>query len=103
MREHHRPDMSEEEATALLHQCLKVGGGQLGRQRGRAVCCVMLCCVGPRRRAVCVMLCVYGGLMADFLGSGWVQGRGGWVALAAAAFTQTPVGLCSKGNTTHTF
>lgn len=24
MREHHRPDMSEEEATALLHQCLKV-------------------------------------------------------------------------------
>ena len=23
MREKHRPDMSEEEATALLHECLK--------------------------------------------------------------------------------
>ena len=28
MREKHRPDMSEEEATQLLHECLKVGGLQ---------------------------------------------------------------------------
>ena len=26
MREKHRPDMSEEEATQLMHECLKVRG-----------------------------------------------------------------------------
>jgi hypothetical protein len=30
MREKHRPDMSEEEAVALLHECLKVGGNTRG-------------------------------------------------------------------------
>lgn len=28
MREKHRPDMSEEEATALMHECLKASVGR---------------------------------------------------------------------------
>lgn len=39
MREKHRPDMSEEEATALMHECLKASAGQDSCQ----VCLWMRC------------------------------------------------------------